>query len=63
MPEAIDYQDAIVRLHDAIDALDNEEISVTERNIILKSIISKIVYDRDKGGMNNPFKLEVHLKL
>lgn len=63
MPEAIDYQDAIVRLHDAIDALDNEGISVTERNIVLKSIISKIVYDRDKGGMNNPFKLEVHLKL
>lgn len=63
MPEAIDYQDAIIRLHDAIDALDNEEISVTERNIILKSIISKIVYDREKGGANNPFKLEVHLKL
>ena len=63
LPEVIDYQDALIRLHAAIDALDNEEITVTERNVILKSIISKIVYNRDKGGANNPFELAVHLKL
>lgn len=63
MPEMIDYQDAIIRLHAAIEALDNDTISVTERNMILKAIISKIVYDREKGPYKNPFTLELHLKL
>lgn len=63
MPEVVDYQDALIRLHAAIDALDNDKITATEKNVVLKSIISKIVYDREKGPFDNPFELTVHLKL
>lgn len=63
MPETIDYEDALIRLHDAIDALDSDDMCTVEKNMILKSIIDRIEYTREKGSTNNPFEIDVHLKL
>lgn len=63
IPEAVDYEDAIVRLHAAIDALDSEEMTPLEKNIILKTIVSRIEYTREKGKRHNSFELDVFLKL
>lgn len=63
MPEAIDYDDALVRLHAAIDAMDSNEMTPLEKNIILKSIVSRVEYSREKGGHHNNFELDIFLKL
>lgn len=63
MPEAVDYNDAIIRLHAAIDAFDNPNMTPLEVNMILKTIIARVDYNRDKGENNNAFELDVHLKL
>lgn len=63
VPEAIDYEDALIRLHAAIDALDNDDMLPLEKNIVLKAIIERIEYSREKGEANNPFELDVYLKL
>jgi len=63
MPEVIDYEDALVRLHAAVDAMDNPDVSMLEKNMILKTIISRIEYTREKGIRNNPFELDIFLKL
>ena len=64
MPETVDYDDALVRLNAAIDAFDNPDMTPLEKNMILKSIISRVDYDREKTGKhNNPFELDIHLRL
>lgn len=63
MPEAIDYDDALVRLHAAIDAMDSKEMTPLEKNIILKSIVSRVEYNREKGGHHNTFEIDIYLKL
>lgn len=62
MPDAVDYEDALVRLHAAIDALDNDDMMPIEKNIILKAIVDKVEYTREKEAANN-FALDVYLKL
>lgn len=63
LPEVIDYEDALVRLHAAVDAMDNVNMSALEKNMILKSIISRVEYSREKGKQHNPFELDIFLKL
>lgn len=63
VPDVIDYKSALVRLHAAIDAMDNPDMSALEKNMILKAIICRVEYSREKGKMNNPFELDVFLKL
>lgn len=63
MPEVIDYEDALIRLHAAVDAMANPDISALEKNMILKAIVDRIEYTREKGKVNNPFELDVFLKL
>lgn len=64
IPEVIDYEDALVRLHAAVDAMDNPDMMPLEKNMILKSIVERVEYWRDKKGKrNNPFELDIHLKL
>lgn len=63
IPDAVDYEDALIRLHAAVDALDSKEMTPIEKNIILKSIISRVEYDREKGGWHNNFELDIYLKL
>ena len=64
MPEAIDYEDALVRLQDAVDAMDNPDMTPLEKNMILKAIVSRVEYGREKTGKNqNSFELDIFLKL
>lgn len=64
MPEAVDYEEALIRLHAAIDALDNPDMTPVEVNGILKAIVGRIDYDREKSRkQNNPYELDMHLKL
>lgn len=63
LPEVIDYEDALIRLHDAVEAMKNPDMTSLEKNMILKSIVSRIEYSREKGKINNSFDLDVFLKL
>lgn len=64
MPETVDYDDALVKLNAAIDAFDNPDMTPLEKNMILKSIIDRVDYDRERTGkQHNPFELDIHLKL
>jgi hypothetical protein len=70
----IDYETRRVTLQNALDALLDDEISVTEKNHLLKKCINKITYHRDraervlgKGSGKQyttpPIKLDVKLKV
>ncbi len=63
MPEVIDYEAALIRLHAAIDALDNDDILPLEKNMLLKAIIDRIEYTRERGPDGNQFKINVYLLL
>jgi len=63
MPDVIDFEDALVRLHAAVDAMDSPDLSPLEKNLILKAIISRVEYNREKGGHHNNFELDIYLKL
>lgn len=64
MPETVDYDDALVRLNEAIDAFDNPDMTPLEKNMILKAIVARVDYDRERiGKQHNPFELDIHLKL
>lgn len=56
-PEEIDYQEKISTFTKVLETLQDDEVSVKEKNILLKSIIQKIEYSREgnlraysKGG-------------
>lgn len=46
VPVPVDYKEKILKFTDAIDALENPEISATIKNQYLKDIIERIEYDR-----------------
>ena len=47
MPERIDYEQKIAMFHDAIDAMNNKEISAEAKNKLLKACVKKIIYERE----------------
>ena len=47
MVKPIDYEKQIVTFQQALDALLDDEVSVTEKNFYLKKCISRITYHRD----------------
>lgn len=65
MPEAVDYQEKILNLKEAISALKNPEVSAKETNRLLKTIVDRIEYSSPKGqpqGINN-FSLSITLRI
>lgn len=48
LPEPVDYEEKLHRFRDALNALMREDISVEEKNSLLKSCIGRITYDRQK---------------
>lgn len=48
MPEPIDYEEKIHRFTDALDALNNPDISAESKNKLLKSVFERIEYYREK---------------
>lgn len=70
MKPAIDYQEKILRFTDCLKALKNPDIPALDKNLLLKSCISKIVYSNhteSKPGIgrwtDNIFRLDITLKL
>lgn len=49
MPEPIDYEEQLLRFKDALDALDDPEVSADKKNKLLKACIARIDYKREKA--------------
>ena len=60
MPNAINYEEKVVQLKEAIRALRDDSSTPEETNRILKAIIEKIYITTTDGGVNNT---EIHLEI
>lgn len=49
MPEPEDYEEKLLRFKDALEALDNPNVSAATQNKLLKACIERIDYKRDKA--------------
>ena len=49
MPEPIDYEEQLLRFKDALEALDNPDMSAEKKNKLLKACIERIDYKREKA--------------
>ena len=47
MPEPVDYQEKIYRFTEALDALNDPNVSAEKKNRLLKACIDKITYNRE----------------
>lgn len=71
MPESVDYSERVVALENAIEALKDPVATPEEKNRLLKAIIDRIEFtgvqsyhnDKKRGINENPFTLEVFLRL
>ena len=72
MPTPIDYERKLVTLHNALDALQNEEMPASEKNRFLKACIERIEYNRAKPQCSptsgkrweeTPIELDIKLKV
>lgn len=68
--QLVDYQERLVRFRECLEALDDDAISAADKNTLLKSCIDKIMYYNDSPSLpgigryvDNPFRLEIFLKL
>lgn len=48
MPEPVDYEERMHRFQEALDALNNPDVSAVKKNSLLKACISRIDYSREK---------------
>ena len=48
MPDAVDYQEKVVRFRDALDALTDPNADAEKKNRLLKACIERIDYNREK---------------
>lgn len=69
-PEPVNYKERIVRFRDCINVLDDDTVSAEVKNTLLKACINKIIYYNDSPSLtgigryvDNPFRLEIFLKL
>lgn len=64
-PTVEDYQEKLLRFTDALNGLQNPNISAQAKNNLLKVCIEKIVYNREKGNRwnNTAFELDVTPRL
>lgn len=65
LPRAVDYEEKIRTLKEAVSALDDDTVSVEQKNILLKAIIKRIEYTSDKYQPHgvNEFKLRIDLNI
>ena len=64
-PTVEDYQEKICRFTDALNGLQNPNISATAKNKLLKACIERIDYKREKGSRwkSTEYELDIKLKL
>ena len=63
LPNAIDYKERISTLEEAIKSLKNPEISVKEKNMLLKSIIKRIDLKSYPKDSHRDFKFDLKITL
>ena len=64
MPKQIDYQEKIVSLKKAIEALKNDDVSPAEKNKLLKAIVSRIdIHTWGTKRNDTQFNLDIFLRL
>lgn len=61
LPKAIDYEERIATLNGAIDSMLNPDVSVRQKNILLKSIIERIELTSNLTG--NKYERDWSLKI
>lgn len=49
LPEPVDYQEKLLRFQNALDALDDPQVSAERKNALLKACIERIDYNRGKA--------------
>jgi hypothetical protein len=64
-PRAIDYEEKVRSLKEAIAAIDDDAVSMEDKNRLLKAIIKKIEYSSERGQPygHNDFKLRIDLNI
>ena len=65
LPDAVNYEEKLTTLKEAINALTNDEITAGAKNRLLKAVVSKIEYKSkaNHGWGINDFSLEITLNL
>lgn len=64
MPNAINYEEKVVKLKDAIEALKDDSISPEKQNRVLKEIIETIyISTKDSGWNQTDIHLQIFLKI
>lgn len=63
IPKEIDYQDKIVKLKKAIDALRNDAVSVEVKNKLLKAIVKRIDYEYIERLGKGKVRYKLHIQL
>lgn len=65
LPKAVNYEEKIVKLKEAVAALDDDTKSVEQKNILLKAVIKTIEYSSPKDQPHgvNDFKLRIDLNI
>jgi hypothetical protein len=63
-PTVEDYQEKLCRFTDAVNGLQNPNVSAEAKNKLLKACIERIDYKREKGNRWNSteFELDITLK-
>ena len=49
MPEPVDYEEQLLRFENALEALDDPDVSAEKKNKLLKACIERIDYKREKA--------------
>ncbi len=65
LPNAINYEEKIITLKEAIAAIDDDTIPVEKKNILMKSVIKRMEYTSERGqslGVND-FTLSITLNI
>ena len=65
LPKAVNYEEKINTLKEAVASLDDDTVSVRRKNELLKAVIKKIEYTSDKYQPHgvNEFKLRIDLNI
>ena len=65
LPKAVNYEEKIITLKEAIESLDDDTMPVDKKNKLLKSIIKEIQYTSPKNQPHgvNEFTLSITLNL
>ena len=65
LPKAVNYEEKIKTLKEAVASLDDDTISMEQKNILLKAIIKRIEYTSEKYQPHgvNEFKLRIDLNI